>query len=167
MGMLKTVMVGIGGIAIIALSAIASYTVMSLTVGKAPAPTPQSPAPVGQTTLTIKEWSVAIPLTSSIGDARYYFSPTIGQDTITVSTQRATDLLGRVTGCRTGLYGPAIQRVPAGSKMTDKKVYLVTKSYRFEEASVIEPACVAENVPQELSDILSEIDRAIEKMYEK
>ncbi|MFZ1812236.1 MAG: hypothetical protein WAU02_01755 [Candidatus Saccharimonadales bacterium] len=165
MNMLKAAVVALGGLVIVASSALLSYTVMNITVGKTQ-PVPQSPVPVGQTVLTISEWGVAMPLTDTIKDAKYYMSPTLGQDTITVTSLRATELLGKVQGCHSGLYGPSIHRVEVSQKMTERKVYLLTKSYRFEQALPIEPACLPTDVPQELRDILNELNNAVEKMYQ-
>ncbi len=167
MGILQKVLVGIGAVAIVVGSAALSYTIMSVVVGRTPAATPQPPAPIGQTKLHIKEWSIALPLTDTIRDAKYYFSPTTGADIIIVTTKHATDLVSKVEGCRSGLYGTAIHRIAAGEKVTENKVYLVTKAYRFESAKLAEISCMPPNVPQELHDILAGVDTAVEKMHEE
>ncbi|MFZ1458809.1 MAG: hypothetical protein WAT17_02930 [Candidatus Saccharimonadales bacterium] len=168
MGLLQKVFVGVGAVMIMAVSAVASYWVMSVTVGREPEPTPVAqPQPVvaEPTELVIKEWSVVIPLTSSISDARYYMSPTLGVDTITITTKRATDLLGKVGSCRTGLYGPAIVRNAIGAKPTGGTIYLQTSGYRFEAPVDVSPACQPTGVPTDLTDILTELELAIGKIH--
>ncbi len=171
MKLLQRVFVGVGSIVIVAASAATSYWVMSITVGQAQeTPTAQAqpkPVVVEPTELVIKEWSVVIPLQSSISDARYYMSPTIGPDTITVTTKRSTDLLGKVEGCRTGLYGSSISRSTISTKPTGRAIYLQTSTHRFEAPAVIEPACKpsTSDVPADLLVILSDIEDAIAKMH--
>lgn len=168
MKVIRVIGLGVGVLAWLGLSAVMGYWVMDQTVTRTPAPPAEQsvPLPTPATELVISEWSVALPLTDTIRDARYYTSPTVGVDTITVTSKRATDLLGSVTGCRYGLYGTFIKRVPISQKATGQKVLLQTSMYRFEQVSPVEPVCQVVNAPVELMNILATLDTAATKMYE-
>lgn len=166
MATVRVALLVVGGAMIVACGAVSSYGIMQVTVGREATPKTAEVTLPPKTELVITEWSVTVPITTTIQDARYYASPTLGKDTMTITSARATELLGTVQGCREGLYGPSISRVASTEKVSGNKVYLQTAQYRFEAVTPTQSGCTPSNIPDELPAILTSLGAAVEKIHE-